>query len=88
MDVSVSQLKMRLGKYLRAVRQGRSVRITDRGEPVARLEPIERPAAPARVVVSQPRDPSAPDLGTLRVRAISWRGPSTAALLREDRDHR
>ena len=37
---SVSELKNSLSAYLRQVRAGESVLVTDRGRPVARLEPI------------------------------------------------
>jgi prevent-host-death family protein len=39
-NVSVRELKNRLGHYLCAVRQGRIVVVTSRGKPVARLVPI------------------------------------------------
>ncbi|MGH7564698.1 MAG: type II toxin-antitoxin system Phd/YefM family antitoxin [Gemmatimonadota bacterium] len=38
---SVSSLKARLSEYLRAVRNGEEVIVTDRGTPVARLAPLE-----------------------------------------------
>ena len=38
--VGVRELKTRLGRYLRAVRQGQIIVVTDRGEPVAELRPI------------------------------------------------
>jgi len=38
--VGVRELKTRLGRYLREVRQGRTIVVTDRGEPVAELRPI------------------------------------------------
>jgi prevent-host-death family protein len=38
--VGVRELKNRLGYYLRAIRQGRSFVVTDRGKPVARLMPV------------------------------------------------
>jgi prevent-host-death family protein len=38
--VGVRELKTRLGRYLREVRRGRTIVITDRGEPVAELRPI------------------------------------------------
>lgn len=40
---SVSTLKARLSEYLRAVRNGEEVIVTDRGTPVARLAPLEPP---------------------------------------------
>lgn len=40
--VGARELKDRLAYYLRAVRQGRTVVVTVRGEPVARLVPVLR----------------------------------------------
>jgi len=39
-DVGIRELKTRLGRYLREVRQGRTIVITDRGEPVAEIRPV------------------------------------------------
>src|SRR5262249_24004035 len=36
-------LKTRLGSYLRSVRQGATIVVTDRGEPIAELRPFSRP---------------------------------------------
>ena len=85
MHVSVSKLKAKLGQYMRAVRTGKEVVVTDRDVPVARLIPFEPPAAPAGVVIERPRDPSAPPLGAIRVRAIEYRGTDTTKLLAADR---
>jgi prevent-host-death family protein len=38
--VGARELKTRLGKYLRRVREGRTVLVTDRGEPIAELRPL------------------------------------------------
>jgi prevent-host-death family protein len=38
--VSVSRLKARLSEYLNAVRNGETVVVTDRGKPVAVVEPL------------------------------------------------
>ena len=40
--VGARELKTRLGGYLQQVRQGRTLVITDRGEPVAELKPVHR----------------------------------------------
>jgi prevent-host-death family protein len=40
------ELKMRLGAYLRRVRGGATLVVTDRGEPVAELRPISTAASP------------------------------------------
>ena len=42
--VGARELKTRLGGYLQQVRQGRTLVITDRGEPVAELKPLPRAA--------------------------------------------
>jgi prevent-host-death family protein len=39
--VGARELKTRLGGYLREVRKGRTLVITDRGEPVAELKPLQ-----------------------------------------------
>ena len=39
--VGVRELKTRLGTYLRQVRQGVRIVVTDRGEPVAELRPLD-----------------------------------------------
>jgi prevent-host-death family protein len=38
--VGARELKVRLGRYLRRVRQGHRLVVTDRGQPVAELRPI------------------------------------------------
>ncbi|MGH3182741.1 MAG: type II toxin-antitoxin system Phd/YefM family antitoxin [Streptosporangiaceae bacterium] len=38
--VGARELKTRLGRYLRQVRQGQTLIVTDRGEPVAELRPL------------------------------------------------
>lgn len=39
--VGARELKIRLGAYLREVRRGRTIVVTNRGEPVAELRPLE-----------------------------------------------
>lgn len=38
--VGARELKTRLGRYLRRVRAGRTLIVTDRGEPIAELRPL------------------------------------------------
>jgi prevent-host-death family protein len=40
--VGARELKTRLGGYLRAVRAGATILVTERGEPVAELRPVRR----------------------------------------------
>lgn len=41
--VGARELKARLGTYLRTVRSGETLVVTDRGEPVAELRPLKEP---------------------------------------------
>ena len=41
--VSVSELKANLSRYLREVRRGGEIQVTDRGTPIARLVPPAEP---------------------------------------------
>ena len=43
--ITVSQLKTSLSAYLRQVKTGEEVLITEHGRPIARLLPIEKPAS-------------------------------------------
>jgi prevent-host-death family protein len=45
MTVGARELKTRLGGYLQQVRQGRTLVITDRGQPIAELKPLHGPGA-------------------------------------------
>lgn len=67
-SVSVSDAKNNLSALLRAVREGRSVTITDRGVPVARLVP----PPPTRGV-----SPQAIDLAQRGLLVLPTRAPST-----------
>jgi prevent-host-death family protein len=42
-QVAISELKAKLSEYLKAVRAGEEVIVTDRGKPVARIAPISGP---------------------------------------------
>lgn len=84
-----TQLKAKLGSFLRAVRDGQDVVITDRGRPVARLVPFEgQNKPPPGIRVARPRDPSAPPLGEVEVVPIRYEGRSTTEILLEDRARR
>jgi prevent-host-death family protein len=86
--VSSRELKNRLGKYLRLVRDGEPVEITDRGRPIARIVPVEgsgtvdedllRLLAKGNVTLGH---------GRLRKRkpAVLTPGPSIAEMIAEDR---
>jgi len=48
--VGTRELKTRLGGYLRHVRAGHRLIITDRGEPIAELRPLDRAPSEAAVL--------------------------------------
>jgi prevent-host-death family protein len=79
-----------MGTYMKAVRSGDEVVVTDRDQPVARLVPYrETEQAPGEdLEVVQAKDPAAPAFSKLVIRPIRYRGPSTTALLEEDRRRR
>jgi prevent-host-death family protein len=90
--VGIRELKSGLSEYIRLVREGRSLVITDRGRPVAEIMPIKtgsevdailrKLAAEGRVALpSRRRLPS--------FRPIKSRGrPSLADVISEDREDR
>jgi prevent-host-death family protein len=43
-EISIRELEEELSRYLAEVRDGRTVTITDRGEPMARIVPIGSPS--------------------------------------------
>ncbi|MCA1586924.1 MAG: type II toxin-antitoxin system prevent-host-death family antitoxin [Acidobacteria bacterium] len=89
--VGARELKMRLGTYLRRVRQGDTLVVTDRGEPVAELRPIADTAGPdailarleARGAVTRPTKKRLVPFRPIESRA----GPLSLAVL-EDREDR
>jgi prevent-host-death family protein len=85
---TASQFKAKLCAYMRAVREGKEVLVTDRDRPVARFVPAVALSDRSAVRVVAPRDPTAPRLGDVRVRPIHYRGPSTTAILQEERNRR
>ncbi len=92
-SVGSKELKNRLGKYLKLVREGETIQITDRGTPVGQITPVADSAAPideqftkllasghVRLGISQP---------ALRRRSFKpvrlKPGPSTTEMIAEDR---
>lgn len=90
--VGVRELKTRLGTYLRRVRQGATLVVTDRGEPVAELRALEGPAGDTErtldrlralgIVTRQSRQP----LGTFK--PVRARGAPASQAVVEDREDR
>ena len=89
--VGARELKVRLGTYLRRVRAGGTLLITDRGQPVAELRPVPAEAGADAVLaklhatgaVARPSRKTLPAF-----RPVVSRGRSAAAAVIEDRDDR
>ncbi len=70
MEVSIREMKNRLSKYLKLVREGKDVVITDRGRPVARLTIVEPSAKDAEAEYIR------------RIRALPWVQPGKGGKLK------
>ena len=89
--VGARELKTRLGTYLRRVREGGTLVVTDRGEPVAELRPLSSDGSLPSVLLklSTKGTVTLPTRGSLlRFRPIRSRGPSVSDAVREDREDR
>jgi prevent-host-death family protein len=88
--VGARELKARLGSYLRRVRQGRTLVVTDRGQPIAELRPLPTGTADAVLakleatgaVTRSSDEPLAP------FRPVDSRGAAAAAAVLADREDR
>jgi prevent-host-death family protein len=90
--VGVRELKTRLGSYLREVRNGKTIVVTDRGEPVAELRPIALPGSGTGAAIDRlvalghlTRTSKAP---LARFRPIRLKGRPFSATIVEDREDR
>lgn len=89
--VGARELKARLGTYLGRVRQGRTLLVTDRGQPVAELRPVDfgtgvdAVLAKLKAAGAVTRTTDKP-LGPFR--QVESRGRSAAAAVLEDRKDR
>lgn len=61
-SIGIRELRQNASKYLRAVRRGEIVEVTDRGEPVARLVPIRQESNYERMVAEGRIRPGKGDL--------------------------
>ena len=89
--VGARELKTRLGTYLRRVRAGRTLLVTDRGEPVAELRPLPRDTSvPAALLkLSSERAITLPVRKSMvAFRPIRSRGRALSDAVVEDREDR
>ena len=80
---TLSQLKTSLHTYLRRVKAGEEVIITERGRPIARLSPIAHPVSSPEYLKAKKKDPQARGKALARGflgPAASRRPPSNRAL--------
>ncbi|TXF10347.1 type II toxin-antitoxin system Phd/YefM family antitoxin [Pelomicrobium methylotrophicum] len=92
MEVSIREMKNHLSKYLRLVRAGKDVVITNRGAPVARLLPIGDAATEADILARiealpwvQPGRGGKPK-GLRKGIRLRGDGPSAAEIVLRDRE--
>ena len=85
--VGVRELKARLSEYLRQVKQGRTIVITERGKPVGRLVPVGQSLEEKLETMRQAGqiEWSGKKLGPMKPVAKVKDGFSVADLLIEDR---
>lgn len=89
--VGARELKTRLGTYLRRVREGRTLVVTDRGEPIAELRPLPPDASvPAALLrLSRKGAVSLPVRNSmLAFRPIQSQGRALSVAVVEDREDR
>jgi prevent-host-death family protein len=89
--VGARELKTRLGTYLRRVREGRTVLVTDRGEPIAELRPLPRDTSvpSALLKLSSKRAVTLPVRKSMvAFRPIQSQGRALSDAVLEDREDR
>ncbi len=89
--VGSRELKNRLGTYLRAVRKGHTLLITDRGKPVAKLGPTGELVPADRLLRERLEELEAKGLIRLarkplpKLRAVKSKGKPASQMIIEDR---
>lgn len=90
--VGARELKTRLGTYLRRVREGSVILVTERGRPVAELRPLPKAASNEEEKLLDLAAKGLVTLGTTRrtrsIEPIQVRGESVADTIVEERDDR
>lgn len=87
--VGARELKNRLGKYLKQVREGGTLIVTDRGEPVAELRPLVKFGNPDAVtwerLIAEGRV-TPPSSKLQHAKPLHIPGASLSEAIRKDRD--
>ncbi|OLC50160.1 MAG: hypothetical protein AUH67_02535 [Chloroflexi bacterium 13_1_40CM_4_69_19] len=85
--VGIRDLKSGLSAYLRRVRRGEALLVTDRGEPIARIVPAGlAPGLTALLRDGKLTWPAARPIVPRKPLRLRGRGPSAAEMVLEDRD--
>lgn len=91
-QVGARELKTRLGRYLNRVRQGDTIVVTDRSEPVAELRPIADARDPAAARLARLAATGGLTLptrrGLVRFAGVRLTSGSGSAAIAADRDER
>ena len=87
-EVNVSEFKQKLGKFMKAIREGKEIFIKDRDHRFAKLSPVSSSPKIRSKVIFLPKNPAAPPLGEVKVKGISYSQTNSTALLIEDRRRR
>jgi prevent-host-death family protein len=93
MQASIREMKNRLSQYIKRVRAGREVVITDRGKPVARLVPVGPEVSEEADIVARtlalpwvrPGKGGKPK-GSRKGVALRGKGPTAAEIVLQDRE--
>ncbi|MXW00312.1 MAG: type II toxin-antitoxin system prevent-host-death family antitoxin [Holophagales bacterium] len=90
--VGARELKTRLGTYLRRVREGSVILVTERGRPVAELRPLPTAASDEEAKLLELAARGLVTLGTARlapsIEPVPVRGGSVANTIVEERNDR
>lgn len=89
--VGARELKVRLGSYLKRVRQGHTLIVTDRGHPVAELRPLAAEGTTDAILAKLEANGAVARptrKGLAPFQAIQSRGESVASAVMADRDDR
>ena len=92
-SIGARELKNRLGTYLRQVREGATIVVTDRGKPVAELRAVvpaksDEEARLQELVATGLLAPRTGKKLTARKKPIRIAGPSLSEAIAEDREDR
>lgn len=83
--VGIAELKAHLSAFLRRVRNGETITILDRDQPVAEMSPVQQARPALRI---RPANPDAPPLGSFKLPSIAAPNIDIVEFLMDDRRRR